>query len=51
MISVIYFAYGKVMKVAAMFYLHDVIYDLTICSLKDESKSLIPALLFVEVND
>jgi hypothetical protein len=25
--------YGKMMKVAALFYLHDVLYNMTICSL------------------
>jgi len=32
MISFLCFAYGKVMKVAALFYLHYVVYDLTNCS-------------------
>jgi hypothetical protein len=26
-------AYGKMMKVAVLFYLHDVLYDMTFCSL------------------
>jgi hypothetical protein len=33
MISFVCLAYGKMMKVAALFYLHDVVYGLTFCSL------------------
>ena len=43
-------AYGKVVKVAALFYLRYVVYDLTICSQLNGIKMIkIPALLFVEV--
>jgi hypothetical protein len=38
MISFVCLAYGKVIKVAALFYLHDVLYDMTICSLSKELK-------------
>jgi hypothetical protein len=33
MISFVCLAYGKMMKVAALFYLHDVLYDMAFCSL------------------
>jgi hypothetical protein len=33
MLSFVCLAYGKVMKVAALFYLHDVLYDMIFCSL------------------
>ena len=43
-------AYGKVMKVAALFYLSYVVYDLTIFSQLNGTKIIkILALLFVEV--
>ena len=43
-------AYGKVMKVAALFYLRYVVYDLTIFSQLNRIKMIkTPALLFVEV--
>jgi hypothetical protein len=32
-ISFVCLAYGKMMKVAALFYLHDVVYDMTFCYL------------------
>jgi hypothetical protein len=32
-ISFVCLAYGKMMKVTALFYLHDVLYDMTICSI------------------
>jgi hypothetical protein len=32
-ISFVCLAYGKMMEVATLFYLHDVVYDLTFCSL------------------
>ena len=44
------YAYGKMMKVAPLFYLRYVVYDLTICSQLNGIKMIkIPALLFVEV--
>ena len=43
-------AYGKVMKVAALFYLRYVVYDLTICSqLNGIKMSKYQLFLFVEV--
>ena len=43
-------AYGKMMKVAALFYLRYVVYDLTICSQLNGIKMItILVLLFAEV--
>jgi hypothetical protein len=50
MISFVCLDYGKMMKVAALFYSHDVVYDMTFCSLlKGTQIDYIPALSFVEV--